>query len=96
MTKTKTDLTPVAVAEPNEFGGITVRITFPNAGVDRPHSYGIAVTKRNAPRLIKAVNAGAVTPDAHVKTDVNGKTYVSFTSTVHARYINVDLRKLGY
>ena len=71
-------------------------IDFPNAGVDRVRTHGIGVTKRNAPRLVKAVNAGAVTPDAHVKTDVNGNTYVGFTSTVHARYINVDLKKLGY
>ncbi len=95
MTQTP-DLTPVASASPNEYGGITVGITFPNAGVDRPHSYGLAVTKKNAPRLIRAINAGAVTPDAKIATDVNGKTYVSFTSAVHTRYINVDLQRLGY
>jgi hypothetical protein len=87
-------LTPTAVPEPNNHGGITVWTEW--TGVDRPRTYGISVTKRNAPRLVRAINAGVVFTDARVATDVDGKTYVAATSQVHTRYINVDLTRLGY
>jgi hypothetical protein len=96
MTQTP-DLTPVASTEANpEFGHMTVWIDFPNAGVDRPRTYGIGVTKRNLPRLVAAVNAGKVATNPEIRTDVGGNTYVAFTSAVHGRTVNVDLKRLGY
>jgi len=99
MTQTP-DLTPVAEVEERTDSVIgthlTVWVTFPYAGVDRPRTQGMGVTKKNLARLVKAVNAGATVKDAEVLTDVAGNTYVGFTTTVHTRYINVDLKKLGY
>lgn len=93
------DLTPVAVVEETTDGygsHLTVWITFPHAGVDRPRTNGLGVTRKNLPRLVRAVNDGAVVADAEVLADIAGNTYVGFKCLVHTRYINVDLKKLGY
>jgi hypothetical protein len=65
-------------------------------GVDRPKSHGIQVRKTVAPRLKRAILAGAVFTNPQITKDVNGKTYVQANCKVMARYANADLKKLGY
>lgn len=66
------------------------------SGVDRPDCFGWIVKAKLAPRLVRAVRAGAVLYDLEVKTDVAGETYVSSRSRVMGRHMNADLRKLGF
>lgn len=66
------------------------------AGVDRPISHGWSVTKGNAQRLERALRAGVVYENPVIKTDIGGSTYVSARSRVMAKYVNADLKKLGY
>ena len=103
MTAPTVSLTPVAVVEPNvadehsDGTGFTVWFEFPNVGVDRPRTYGISVrTRRDADRLVRATEAGVVLYDIEVKTDVHGQTYVGCTSRVSGRYLNADLKRLGF
>ena len=98
------NLTPVAVVEPSltlpgDSGprGMTVWVTYPYAGVDRPKTHGISAdTARNADRLVRAINAGAVNYDQTILTDVNGNTYVGDRSRVMGKYLNADLTRLGF
>lgn len=89
-------LRPNAVCEPHPDGLTTVWVEFPDAGVDRPRTYGLMVRRPYVDRLVRAINAGVATTDAHIAVDTNGQTYVAATPQVHTRYINVDLRRLGY
>lgn len=57
--------------------------------------YGVA-TPRNARRLVAAIEAGAVFHDFTVRTDINGRTYLSASSRVSGRYMNSDLKRLGF
>jgi hypothetical protein len=67
------------------------------AGVDRSTVGGWQVTSRSiAERLSRAILAGVVFPDAHVATDVNGRTYAGGHSRVSAKYANADLKRLGF
>jgi hypothetical protein len=67
------------------------------SGVDRPTVGGWRLAKRRqADKLVEALMAGVVLYNLEVRTDVYGQTYVSSRSRVHARTINVDLRRLGY
>jgi hypothetical protein len=69
------------------------------ADVDRPDTGGWAVKgERMARRLERAVRAGvAFGPGpVEVKTDVNGKTYVNAPHRVMSKYMNADLRRLGF
>jgi hypothetical protein len=52
--------------------------------------------RRLAERMRNAVKDGAATKDHEIRTDVNGRTYVSYTTTVWWKRANSDLRKLGY
>lgn len=97
MTETQ-NLQPVAVIKT---GGddlfLTVEVSYPNAGVDRPCTYGISVRRGSlANRLVKAINAGVVMADAHIATDVHGQTYVAATCRVLGRRLNADLKRMGY
>lgn len=66
-------------------------------GVDRPNGFGWTVgNQRLADRLVLAIMAGAVFEDPRVREDINGRTYVTGTAKVLGRYLNADLRKLGY
>jgi hypothetical protein len=70
---------------------------FWSGDVDRPEGVGYAVSNMHlAERMKTAMLAGAVFYDAEVRTDVNGKTYVSSRSRVLGRQANADLRRLGY
>jgi hypothetical protein len=73
------------------------KVTATTTGLDRADVLGWVVTNRSvADRLAAAVNAGAVFTDAEVRTDVNGQTYLSATTRVHARRANADLRRIGF
>lgn len=62
-----------------------------------PQGTGYSVrTKREAERLSAAIEAGVVFTDAKVRRNVYGETYVSARSHVMGKYLNADLRKLGY
>lgn len=69
--------------------------------VDRPITGGIYTGpgprgKRLAERLAAATRAGVVHEDAYVKTDIYGKTYVTSRTTVMGKYLNADLKRLGF
>jgi hypothetical protein len=77
--------------------GVTVKVTTPMT--DREDVYAWALPSKGralASRLARAVQAGAVLKNPVVKTDVNGKTYVSAESQVMGRHMNADLKRLGY
>ena len=66
-------------------------------GVDRQNTGGIVVTsKRDADRLTAAYLSGRAFESTEVKTDVNGATYVAASCKVMGRYLNSDLKKLGF
>ena len=72
---------------------VTTKVT------DRERVYGWALSPKQgalASRLARAVRDGAVLTNPVVKTDVNGKTYVSCDSQILGRRINADLKRLGY
>jgi hypothetical protein len=69
------------------------------AGVDRPVTSGISCgpNRKLAERLRQAVLAGkAINRKAKVLVDVDGKTYADSTWEVMGRYLNADLKRLGY
>jgi hypothetical protein len=77
--------------------GIHVKVTTPVAV--REDVYAWALPSKDgalASRLARAVQAGVVLTNPVVKTDVNGKTYVSAESQVMGRHMNADLKRLGY
>lgn len=83
------------VITPRAEGGLSVDPVWSN--VDRPRTGGWAVTdRRMALRLAAALRAGVVYPDVKVLTDKNGQTYASGSAKVLGRYMNADLRRLGY
>ena len=65
-------------------------------GVDRPYTFGWSVKASLAPRLVRAIQAGAVFHDVSVATDNGGKTYVAAKATMLGRHMNADLKKLGF
>lgn len=68
-------------------------------GVDRPKGCGMGIRANDKAligRYVAALRAGVVYSSAKVRTDVNGETYVSTTSKVLGRYLNADLRRLGF
>jgi hypothetical protein len=93
-----TNLSPVAVITQDGVDG-DIHI-FPRwEGVDRPETGGWAVGPQRAilaKRLAAAINAGVVCTNPVVKTDVNGKTYVSHDHGVMGRRMNADLKRLGF
>ena len=72
------------------WGGITPVL-------DRTDGAGwCVVRRRDVDRLRCALMAQVVHGPAIVMRDVNGHTYVQADSKVSAKYINADLRRLGY
>lgn len=68
-----------------------------DAPVDRPCTGGYLMPNRKiAERLVAAINAGAVYVDPEIRTDINGRTYVSARARVLGRHANADLRALGF
>lgn len=73
----------------------------PALGTDRlpimGWSLGARASARGlAERLRSAILAGKVFGPATIRTDVNGKTYVSADAFVLGRRMNADLRRLGF
>lgn len=65
--------------------------------VDRPDTGGWVVSNRSVARRLKAaIEDGNALANVHVATDVRGETYVAYNSRVMGRYMNADLRRLGY
>ena len=74
-------------------------------GIDRPVSYIIVLLdnpryRKIAERFQKAVADGAVYHNIRIVKDVNQKTYVEAETPqymcVMGKYLNTDLKKLGY
>ena len=65
-------------------------------GVDRPDVGGWVVKTSLVERLKRAIWSGAAMRSAHIATDVNGKTYWSAYWLVFAKYMNADLKRIGY
>lgn len=62
-----------------------------------PSGFGLRATDRKlAERLVAAIEAGVVYTDAEVKTDIYGQTYVCADAQVMGRYLNTDLKRLGF
>ncbi len=69
----------------------------PNQVLDRPEGTGYLLTQRSvAFRLKQAMLDQMVFVDPSIKTDVDGRTYVSASSRVMGRMVNADLLRLGY
>lgn len=78
-------------------GEVVVTTHVHGADVDRPVTHGYVCTNRKiAERLARAISAGAVFNVTGVGTDVNGKTYLIYSSRVLGRRMNADLRALGF
>lgn len=66
-------------------------------GVDRPTTGGWGGLRESvAKRLAKAIKAGAVESNPRIVKDVNGKTYVQTDGFIMAKYMNADLKRLGF
>ena len=68
------------------------------ADVDRPISGGYCCGKNRslAERLYRAMKAGPVFSETTLKTDCNGKTYISANLVIRMRCANADLNRIGY
>jgi hypothetical protein len=68
------------------------------SGVDRQYDCSWVCLRKNAMRLQQAILAGKVLINPRIATDVNGKTYVAHGGflKVSAKYINADLKRLGF
>ena len=80
-----------------DVGGIHVAVT--TKVTDRDDVYAWAIPSKHdalASRLARAVRDGAALTNPVVKTDVNGKTYISVDSQILGRRMNADLKRLGY
>jgi hypothetical protein len=77
--------------------GFSVTIDW-DANVDRKNTGGWSVgpDRKLADRLAACVNAQKAFTNAHIDKDVNGKTYVAWTSQVLGRRMNADLKRLGF
>ena len=66
--------------------------------IDRPSvgAMSCGSNRKLAERLKRAVDAQKVHLNPQIKTDINGKSYVSATITVNGRSLNADLKRLGY
>jgi hypothetical protein len=98
-TPTIADVTVKPKDEDDGFGSdfYHVRGVWSAPWVSRTVTTGYLVKGRAlADRLAAAMEAGAVFVNPEVRVDVNGHTYVTSSSTVLARQINADLRRLGF
>lgn len=86
---------------------VLVRFTWHVEGLDRKDGFGISTGRTETPaqrkralalaaRLVRAAEAGAVFTDHRVKRDVYGHTYVSARCRVMGKYLNADLKRLGF
>lgn len=78
---------------------IQVNVVWGGAELDRPTTYGFGLKANHAglaTRLKRAIDAQAVFTDPKIVNDVNGHTYVMAKCLVMGRYLNADLKRLGY
>jgi hypothetical protein len=81
--------------------GILVKAYCRNAGLDRilVASWGLDLRTDLALRLCAAIDAGAATPGGEIRTDVNGRTFLSTRMVILAGLngrLNADLERLGF
>lgn len=80
----------------------TVDYDWSGVHVDRPNTGGIATGpgakgRKLADRLAAATRAGrAFTDHRHITTDNAGQTYVCAHGTVMGKYLNADLKRIGF
>lgn len=81
-----------------EDGCVFVNARVVEPAVDRPVTKGWELPEKSplVARLVRAIEAGAVLPHPEVKTDMNGKTFVSTGVNVRGRCLNADLKRLGF
>lgn len=70
-------------------------------GVDRPDVGGWGLPKtasgrKLVKRLVAACESGAAFSATELCTDNGGQTYIHATHAVMGRYMNADLKRLGY
>jgi len=68
------------------------------AGVDRKEGGGMscAADRKKAERLVAAINAGHFFKNAEIKSDIDGATYVSSFLGTTGRYLETELKQLGF
>jgi len=90
-------LDTVQIEEDKDHGGFTISPVWKN--VDRPIVYGISVPVHDAalvPKIDQAMRDGAYWSHAEVKTDTAGNTYVQSSERVIGKYLEANLREIGY
>ena len=79
--------------------GIHVKAIAQGVKLDRTQTaaWGLKPAHKTlAQRLCRAIEAGAALTPIGVRTDIGGQTYLATTGHVMGRYMNADLRRLGY
>lgn len=104
--ETPCDAVPVIeiVTETNSLTGercINCRLVWTGVEVDRPHTGGISLLdtphyRSLAERYRRAVAEGAVYSNPRIVSDINGRTYIRSDGFVMGKYLNSDLKALGY
>ena len=80
-----------------EDGSLKVEVTVAGSDLEFRHGWILRPTASAlALRLKSAVDAGAVFKNVRVMTDVYGKEYVTGDSQVFGRFLNADLKRLGF
>jgi len=62
-------------------------------------SYSLPDTPKDrklAERLVRAIDSQRATPNLSIATDVAGVKYVTHNMAVFGRYMNADLKRLGF
>jgi hypothetical protein len=79
-------------------GDGTFTADFEYSGVDRPITFGIICKNlKNANRLRKAALDGKIVDmEAEILTDTEKETYAKHNCRVMGKYLNADLKRLGY
>lgn len=91
----------VEVVHDHEEHTITVWPYWTAEGLDRRQGTGFGLTdspahKRLSQRMVNAILADAVFYKPEIRTDTHGKTYVHASSRVMGKYMNADLKRLGF
>lgn len=92
----------------HDVDSVTVRVEWVGGDhVDRRDGYSISTGRRQTPRqakashalaarLKRAIDAGAVFYEVKVARDINGATFLTYRSRVMGKYLNADLKRIGY
>ncbi len=63
---------------------------------DRGCAFSWLASEKHVARLSAAIRAQKAIKNPSIKTDIGGKTYVSFDIEVIGRRMNADLKRLGF